>query len=139
MPIAVGTRQVIISAVGRQGPAGIDGTDGADGLTNTVSVRFSYRDAQPITIFTSQAGKEIIEIFLAIKTAFNGTNPQLSVGPQSNLQELMSVAENLPKEVGVYSLCPNKNYSSNTAIKLSMQVGVDTTQGSGVLTVLFER
>jgi hypothetical protein len=120
---------------GVQGPPG---TDGEDGLTPGVVVRFAYGDATPAPLATVPAGKHVFALRLFVEEPFDGLGATLAVGSPGSPHELLSPTDNDPAQAGTYVMHPDKHYSSETPILLTIVPGAGASVGFGQVQIDIE-
>jgi len=94
------------------------GTDGAGnlafyaipgGATNILGIDETdivHGDSSPVAMFTKPAGALIPLITVHVDTAFNGTNPTLSIGPSGTPSKYVGTTDVDLKTVGQYEINP---------------------------------
>jgi hypothetical protein len=97
---------------------------------------FAFNTASPATVFNIPAGARILTIGLQIGTAFDDPSATIKIGDAGQDDRLMTVAQNVPSEIGEYESNPIYQYVSATNILLTISPGT-STQGSGVVIVEF--
>jgi hypothetical protein len=132
--IIVSSPQVKIVTAGRVGATGPQGDQGPAG-TPRLEIPFSFGDATPAELFIAEAGKLVQRITLFIETAFDGSNPVLTVGDVDESERLMAAFENNPSEAAAYQVTPNLRYVSDTQVLLFITPGLGASQGSGLVVV----
>jgi hypothetical protein len=133
MGYALPTAPVFQTGTSSGGGGGGTGTD----ATNYY-LPFSYGDASPEPIEIVASGKKILSVRLFIETVFDGSGAALSVGPSSDIDQLMDESENNPAALGEYSVYPGVEYGSATLIELHITPGSGASQGAGLVVLEVE-
>lgn len=105
-------------------------------VTATVfEMAFAWGDVSEQEIFSLLAGAIIAEVNVWMLEEFNGVGPVLTIGKQSDTDELMNTTEVDPSMLSSFSTRPGKEYSSGDIVKLYMTPGAGASAGRGVLSI----
>jgi len=102
------------------------GEAGANNLYNVNTFTVSYKlgfhqaDATPEYICTIPANTLVTKIELVIMTAFDGTNPTVSVGSGPGYNELMDTTDNNPTIISNWSVDPGVRYTSEEDVYVAI-------------------
>lgn len=132
--ISIEDAKVEIITVGVQGPRGVPGTTGAIQANHTLN----FGDITQTTLLTPLVGKQIIECKVIVETAFDGTNPSISIGDVVDNVRIMDSFEVDLTSVGTYETNPSFSYSSLTNIVLYFTPAPDGTQGIAKIYITVE-
>ena len=112
-------------------------TGTGSGSPSIAEIAFSYGDATPRTIYTTTGTQRVWQVALSIDTPFNGTSPSLTIGDAGDADRLMAASQNNPKTSDVYSTNPAYEYTTGTAITLTIVPGAGASAGSGKIQLFF--
>lgn len=118
---------------GPQGPRGVPGTNGG----TIAPVYFSFGDATPDTIYTTDSAGTVVNVRLIVDTAFDGAGASISLGTTTDPDLLLDEAENDPSVASEYESTPDVVLTSGTAVRLSITPGAGATQGAGRILLTF--
>ena len=112
-------------------------TTPSSGGQTIAEIAFAYGDASPRTIYTIVGTQRVWQVALSIDTPFNGTSPSLTIGDAGDADRLMAATQNDPLTVSVYSSNPAYEYTTGTAITLTIVPGAGASAGSGKIQLFF--
>ena len=115
----------------------VDVTPGGTGQSVIAEINFSYGDATPRAIYSVVGTQRVWQVLLSIGVPFNGTSPSLSIGDAGDADRLMTVTQNDPKTVDVYSTNPAYEYTDGSVITLTITPGAGASAGSGKIQLFF--
>ena len=75
---------------------------GATNIVQTDDTALAFGASSPVTMFTKPAGSKLPEVRVYVDTAFNGTNPSLSIGITGTTSKYGSTGQVDLTAVGVY-------------------------------------
>lgn len=101
-----------------------------------VKLPFTFSDTSPKIIATIPAGAVVSQTQIIITTPFNDANARLSVGTVANPNELVSINDNRPNQLGTYTTIPGRIYLSETHVVLTIVPGASYT-GDGMLIIYY--
>jgi hypothetical protein len=93
-------------------------------------VSFAWGDA-PTVIYGAGANKTIYSIQIIISVAFNGTNPDITIGDAGDNDRLFIGAKVDPATVGTYEVYPNYAYGAPADVLYYITPGAGASAGSG--------
>jgi hypothetical protein len=120
-----------IVEVSSQGLQGIPGTVGPAGSGGGISIPFGYGDASPKPLATIVGLVKSARI--VILNPFNGAPSSLRVGDAGASDRLIKTSQNNPSEADTYGTNPAYEYLSATQVFLTIGLGDNVNQGSGVV------
>lgn len=99
--------------------------------SRTIRIDVQFGDVNVIPLYKIPAGLYVLNARIIIETAFNGTNPTISIGDTSDNARLMSTTQNYLGSTRTYQSTPSFKYNSETQINVyftsgSSSVGVAT-------------
>lgn len=97
-------------------------------------VAFSFGDASPSPIYECPHDLHVVGIRIAVRVAFNGTAPALSLGHGGNPGSLVPADHVAPGVVGTYEYTPEAELTSGTTIDLTIDPD-SSSAGSGVVVI----
>lgn len=131
--IELQNQPIEIIEIAIQGPAGRDGLNGSGAMMAS----FSWGDATPALLTVVPANKAILNLSVAIITAFNAAS-SLTIGDASNGAALFNMAGFDLTKAGTYSVAPDLTYTSNTDVLYTITLGSGVSSGRGVISITIE-
>lgn len=105
--------------------------------TGTLSLAFSFNDANTSPVGTIPAGQLVKSVEVQILTAFDGTGAMLTVGDAGQVDRLLSAASIDAGDTGIYSGNPGYAYPVDTVVNVYITPGFGATAGAGWVTIEF--
>src|SRR5574343_31933 len=114
---------------------GIVGPPGPSGGGLHAPINFSFGDASPQVVLTLTEAEEIARISLDVKSAFDGTNPQVQLGIAGTPGLLLDTWQSdLTQESGFESY-PRERLPAGSQVILTLSFGSAPSQGQGQILI----
>lgn len=125
-------RTIEIDVPGLPGPAGPVGPSAA----GVAPINFTFDDSSG-NVFTSSEDGTIVAARILILTAFDGSNPSLSLGTLSQPNAILSSTQNDPSVTEEYENTPDFALSAGQSVFFTIVPGAGASQGNGTIYLVF--